>query len=369
MSLDLRLAGWAVLLVAAAWLPPPRWQVPAMAVVGATFLAASDLRSFALLLLLGALVRAVPEKSDRVGVVIAVIVAAMVTFKSGVRLEEADRPVVLGLAFYGLRLIHVATDRAAGRLAVSWRDHFSYLFFLPTLIAGPIHRAQDFRDDAGRRRLDCGDVAEGMERILYGLVKIVFLGNWVNVVVDLLGPSRGSTSFAAAYLRCAHYGWNLYFQFAGYSDVAIGLGRLVGFRLPENFNWPFLATSLADFWTRWHATASAWCRDYVYLPLAHRLRSPYLALAGSLLVLGLWHELSPRYCLWGAYHGAGLMAWRWLHRRFEWPSTRGGWVGTAAGLFATWHFVVSGFAFTAQPDLVSGLRTFLQVASLGLIRV
>src|SRR5690606_22484260 len=98
----------------------------------------------------------------------------------------------------------------------------------------------------------------------------------------------------------------LYFKFSGYSDIAIGVSRLLGFRVMENFHYPFIAQNIGDFWKRWHISLSSWCRDYAYMPVWSRLRNGALAALASMLILGLWHELSWRYLAWGLYHGAGI---------------------------------------------------------------
>jgi alginate O-acetyltransferase complex protein AlgI len=164
-----------------------------------------------------------------------------------------------------------------------------------------------------------------------------------------------SQSWLAAYLGCVQYGLNLYLQFSGYSDIAIGIAMLVGYRVPENFNWPFIATNIQTFWSRWHITLSHWCRDYVFQPVAAVSRSPHIGVIAAMLVLGMWHELSWRYLLWGAYHGLGLVVWRQFQTlkssaSFDFPPKLRP-VGIVAGWFLTMNFVILSFALTRVHSL------------------
>ena len=161
---------------------------------------------------------------------------------------------LLGFAFYILRAIHILLESYSGRLKTpGWAELICWLWFLPTLQVGPIHRFQPFQRDLVRRRWDADLFANGLQRILFGFLKIVFLANYL-VGRNFSGTLNGMdpSSWWYHYLDSLRYGLILYFKFAGYSDIAIGFSLLIGFRVMENFNYPFLAKDISDFWRRWH---------------------------------------------------------------------------------------------------------------------
>jgi alginate O-acetyltransferase complex protein AlgI len=354
---DGALLAWAGLFVVLAWCLPRRLQLPGMVVVGSAFLLVSDVRSF---LVLGAMavVGLAALQRSKVGIGAAVIIVTMTVLKSPLRLGDGAAGVVpLGLSYYGLRILHVLFDstRSVGAQPKTL-DLLRYLFFFPTFVAGPINRLQGFVRDCRRRRWDRDLFSTGLERVLYGFVKIVVCANFL--VEGKLAAWLAAwpvESWVAAYGGCLQYGLNLYLQFAGYSDVAIGIALMVGFRVPENFHWPFAACNIHDFWERWHITLSHWCRDYVFRPVAAATRSPYLGVVASMLVLGAWHELSWRYLAWGVYHGLGLVFWRIYRSRFGAPPDVRRrlvlWSSAAAGWFVTMNFVILSFALTRATSL------------------
>jgi alginate O-acetyltransferase complex protein AlgI len=219
--------------------------------------------------------------------------------------------VPLGMAYYTLRLIHYLAESGRGTLRPHRLDEYLYYHFLPpALPVGPIHRFGDFLRDLRRRRWDGALVSDGLGRILLGGCKIVLLATVLLPIV--FGPSQPAPILLSpdGYRETLRFWLNLYVQFSGYSDLAIGAGAVMGFRLPENFNLPFLARNIGDFWRRWHMSLSSWCRDYVYMPVLAQWRSPPLAMGMAMLTLGLWHAVSLHYVFWGLYHGCGLILWR-----------------------------------------------------------
>jgi alginate O-acetyltransferase complex protein AlgI len=364
--------GWIAAAVAVAWLPPRRWQMPAVSLLSAGFLGLHAPVSVALLaafalaahVSVGRPRRALPPLAA-----VALVAATFVAFKAGIATEwgQSERvasAVPLGLSFYALRVIHYLMEGYKGTLAEhSLEQLLAYLFFLPILPAGPMARFGDFQRELRRRRFDRALFSRGCERILHGYAKIVVLGNFLVSIRFAEWIEREFTrgSAAEAYLDCLRYGLNLYFQFGGYSDVAIGFAMLTGVRVAENFRWPFLAGNIAEFWRRWHITLSEWCRDYVFMPVASWSRNPSLAIVASMVVLGVWHELSLRYLAWGLYHGLGLAVWRaWERRRPAPQRTSGPAAALRRGLavVVTFHFVVFSFAITKEPDLAAALGVY-----------
>jgi alginate O-acetyltransferase complex protein AlgI len=234
-------------------------------------------------------------------------------------LPEFAFATLLGFGFTLCRLGHYAIERQRGSLPRHEPlDLFAYAFFFPVLAIGPIVRFETFLRERDRHRWDDELAAEGLERILYGYAKVVFGANYVvgtvlsAQVLLILGTD---VTAAVVVAQCVLQGAGMYLAFSGYSDIAIGSGRLLGIRLPENFDFPFLRPNIAEFWENWHATLSAWCRAYVSLPVAGWSRSRSVGLVASMVMLGLWHEFTLRFVLWGAWHGMGLAVFRlWRDR-------------------------------------------------------
>ncbi len=165
----------------------------------------------------------------------------------------------------------------------------------------------------------------------------MLLSHKLGELVNHLQPDYPSV---AAYLSVVRFATNAYVQFAGFSDVAIGLSLLIGIRVPENFESPFLASNLNEFWKRYHISLSAWCRDYVFTPLLSLTRRPVVAVVGAMLVLGLWHEWSTHYLVWGALQGVGALIWHRFGRVAGPVITPDRWWGAGRwmGTLATFHY-------------------------------
>ena len=360
LILSLWLAAAAVL----GWIVPERWRVPVMTGCGMGLVGSLSPLSLGFLLLgTGASMmlvqrRAGPRATGLFVAAVATIYAVFLlraTALDGWGLPAAALP--LGMAYYVLRLVHYVLEADRGRLrAHGVQDVLAYQFFPAVLFVGPINRFDDFLRDLRRRRWDPELVSIGLGRVLAGAVKIVLIANYL--LAEKLAPLAGLAPGTAGriYADSVLMWANLYMQFSGYSDIAIGLGAIMGFRLPENFRWPFLARNIGDFWRRWHITLSSWCRDYVHMPALARWRSPLLATTASMLVLGLWHEASMHYLLWGVYHAMGLTVWRRFaaltapaYARLG-PAGQRGW-DLLAGLL-TIHFVMFSY------PVVEAIETF-----------
>jgi len=161
----------------------------------------------------------------------------------------------------------------------------------------------------------------------------------------------------ALYLEMVRIGLNLYMLFSGYSDIAIGFGYLLGFKVMENFNWPYLQKNISDFWRCWHISLTSWCREYVYTSVIAKTRSPALGVLSTLIVIGLWHEVSFRYLAWGLYHGLGVVVWQQskkLREKLPTVHSRGiRFVLDTLSILLTLHFVWLGFILVRQPDFES----------------
>ena len=189
-------------------------------------------------------------------------------------------------------------------------DFACYVSLFPQLVAGPIVRYRDVAEDLVERNLSWDSFRSGVERFIIGLSKKMLLANTVATPVDtIFAQQPGNISMLLAWVGIVLYALQIYFDFSGYSDMAIGLGRMFGFRFPENFAHPYSARSFQDFWRRWHISLSTWFRDYVYIPLGGNRGSGFRTsfnLWMVFLLCGLWHGASWNFVAWGAMHGALL---------------------------------------------------------------
>ena len=236
----------------------------------------------------------------------------------GQQLAELDITLPLGISFFTFHGISYVVDvhRGTARPMRSLADYGQYMAFFPQLIAGPIVRYHEIdaqiRNPPGRgRRLD--DIAEGFPRFALGLSKKVVIADPLGQVAGAGFALPGQPGFASAWLAALAFTVQIYFDFSGYTDMAIGMARMFGLRFPENFNRPYSAVSMTDFWRRWHMTLSRWFRDYVYIPLGgsrHGRAATIRNLWFVFLLTGAWHGAGWTFVLWGAYNGTLLVVER-----------------------------------------------------------
>lgn len=371
---------WTVAVVAAGWLTPRRWQTAALGLMSVVFLAVHAPRSAALAVFCTLVsyfaLAAGRAAGRRTLAAVAAIAAVLIWFKLGLNTDlasELGEPLVpLGLSYYALRAIHYVVERYKQTLEPhTIGEYVTYLVFFPMLLVGPISLFPDFQRDLRRRRWEAARFSRGLERVVHGYAKIVILGNYLVSIemARLIANAYPPGSALGEYLDCLRFGLNLYFQFSGFSDVAIGVGLLLGFRLMENFRAPFLAPNISEFWRRWHISLSSWCRDYVYLPVASATRRPILGIFLSMMVIGLWHEISLRFLAWGLYHATGIAVSTAVERwkPAAWSSAGGAFapVGRAAATLLTFNFVVVGFAFAKEPTLGAAMAAYKTMLGLG----
>ncbi len=218
----------------------------------------------------------------------------------------------IGISFFTFHAISYVVDvyRRDATAQKSPVEAALYLLLFPQLIAGPIIRYRDLADQLASRRVDVDGFACGIRRFILGLTKKVLVANIVAVPADrIFGMPPESLSAGHAWLGLICYTLQIYFDFSGYSDMAIGLGRMFGFRFPENFRWPYISASIQEFWRRWHISLSTWFRDYLYIPLGGNRGSDaatYRHLVTVFFLCGLWHGASWTFVVWGLYHGLFL---------------------------------------------------------------
>lgn len=218
----------------------------------------------------------------------------------------------IGISFFTFHKLSYTIDIYRGVKApfTSITNYTLYILLFPQLIAGPIIRFNEISDQIEQREneLHIDNRLEGFYRFIIGLAKKVLIANAFGLMADeVFNSSTHLYSTQEAWKGAIAYTFQIYFDFSGYSDMAIGLGLMMGFRFPENFNNPYMATSITDFWRRWHMTLSRWMRDYLYIPLGGNRVSTtrmYINLCTVFLISGFWHGASWSFIFWGAYHGA-----------------------------------------------------------------
>jgi D-alanyl-lipoteichoic acid acyltransferase DltB (MBOAT superfamily) len=271
----------------------------------------------------------------------------------------------VGISFYTFQTLSYSIDvyRGVQPPTRSLLDFALFVSFFPQLVAGPIVRSKEFLPQLeGLKQVRPDDVEEGLVRIFAGLLKKVVLADTLGEYVDEVFASVFSYQGPNLLLAIYAYAFQIYFDFSGYSDLAIGLAQLFGFRISDNFNRPYLATSPREFWQRWHISLSTWLRDYLYISLGGNrgttLRT-YVNLALTMLLGGLWHGASWNFVIWGAFHGTWLAAHRfWTGGRSE-ASTRWLWLKR----FATFHVVCVGWVFFRAETLEKALLVFSRLPS------
>lgn len=219
----------------------------------------------------------------------------------------------LGISFYTFQSMSYTIDVYRGRVKATNNliDFACFVTLFPQLVAGPIVRYRDVANQLAQRTMSRALFASGVARFSVGLAKKLLLANTVAQASDsilALPPEQLTTALAWIVAVC--YSLQIYLDFSGYSDMAIGLGRMFGFQFLENFNYPYIARSIQDFWKRWHISLSTWFRDYLYIPLggSHKSRKrTYLNLVTVFFLCGLWHGANWSYVVWGLYHGTFLI--------------------------------------------------------------
>ena len=284
---------------------------------------------------------------------------------TGAQLDSVLRVTLpLGISFYTFQSMSYTIDVYRGK-APSIRnplDFACYVAMFPQLVAGPIIRFADVADQLLIRRHTLHKCARGAAFFCMGMAKKVLLANPCGRIADTVFDAGTSNAMDAWYGAVA-YASQIYFDFSGYSDMAIGLGLVFGFSFPKNFDSPYQARSVTDFWRRWHMSLSGWLRDYLYLPLGGNRRGTirtYVNLALVMLLGGLWHGASWNFVIWGGLHG-GVLAWerargkRSIYARLPGPMQ----------VLFTWSFVLIAWVFFRAESLTAALEYLIRMVGLG----
>lgn len=279
----------------------------------------------------------------------------------------------IGISFYTFESISYTFDvyRRETEPASSFWNYAGFIVFFPHLIAGPIIRYRDIGPQLIGKRHQLSEVCHGAALFILGLGKKLLVADGIAPLVEGVfnGTSHG---FVDSWIAVFGFTMQLYFDFSGYTDMAIGLAALFGFRFPQNFNAPYHAESISDFWSRWHMSLSSWLKDYLYIPLGGNRKGPgrtFLNLFATMLIGGLWHGANWTYVCWGGYHGALLVGQRfWNKQKLPASSWR------PFNIALTFVLVMVGWAIFRAPDLsvmrtvfagMCGLQGFSNLAQLG----
>ena len=228
----------------------------------------------------------------------------------------------IGISFYTFQILSYTIDLYRGEIELQ-RNYLAfgtYVTLFPQLVAGPIVKYSEIDRQLSHRTVTTSDLAQGIGRFACGLAKKILIGDALAAGYEYYKSAMElEPTVLGAWMIAVLYSMHLYYDFSGYSDMAIGLGRMFGFSFPENFNYPYISQSIGEFWRRWHMTLSHWFRDYVYIPLGGNRRGLLIQcrnLAIVWLLTGLWHGAGWNFILWGAYFGVWLILERLFLKRF-----------------------------------------------------
>jgi len=301
------------------------------------------------------------------------VLERLIETAAGLRGKDAGETSALawlGFSYVAFRLMHTILDRRAGRLpSATLSEYVNYVIFFPAFTAGPIDRFERFVRNLNEPVvLDQDGWLDAGTRLFVGLFKKFVLADglaWF-ALNNVFAPNIQSVAWM--WILLYSYSLRIYFDFSGYTDIAIGLGRLLGVRLPENFNAPYFKPNLTQFWNSWHMTLTQWFRSYFFNPLTRAMRSVkrplpqplmvFVVQVSTMILIGLWHGVTWGFLFWGLWHGIGLF----IHNRWSewsrvhppvWSTTRlGGAVLNYSGIFLTFHYVTLGWLFFFLPDPV-----------------
>jgi D-alanyl-lipoteichoic acid acyltransferase DltB (MBOAT superfamily) len=328
-----------------------------------------------------------------IGIVVAFVVIKTPALSEGItsyllasRGTEVQNPASvlswLGFSYLSFRVMHTIRDRQMGRLPpLTLAEYVNYALFFPAFTAGPIDRVERFiKDYCAPVQLTNADWIEAGTRLFVGLFKKFVIADLLAVIAINDGLVRQVKSTPWMWVFLYAYAFRIFLDFSGYTDIAIGLGRFMGIRLPENFASPYLKPNLTEFWNSWHMTLTQWFRAYFFNPLTRALRSAdhpvpvwsmiLVAQLSTMFLIGLWHGVTPGFVVWGLWHGIGLF----IHNRWSafvrprvpaWlQATPGKQISYALGVLLTFHYVAVGWLFFGLSSPALGWLAFLKLVRL-----
>lgn len=239
----------------------------------------------------------------------------------GSAIPDPGLPLPIGISFFTFQSMSYTIDLYRRNIKVqkNFIDFAAFVTMFPQIVAGPIVRYEDVSAQLACRRIDLRSMSDGITRFVCGMCKKVLIANSIGALwTDVKAQDYASMPAATAWLGIAAFTLQIYFDFSGYSDMAIGLGKMLGFDFPENFRYPYNSKSVAEFWRRWHITLGDWFKSYVYFPLGGSRGSTAATIRNTLIVwllTGLWHGASWNFILWGFYYGVLIILEKFVFRR------------------------------------------------------
>lgn len=285
----------------------------------------------------------------------------------GIQARHLSIILPIGISFFIFKTLSYTIDVYRGDLQAcrSWWRYAMFVSYFPELVAGPIVRASVFLPQLTRSlRFSWRRAGLGLQMILLGLTKKVLIADRMAIYADVVFLDPAAFSPWAVTQGVLAYALQIYCDFSGYSDMAIGISKIIGFDLPENFRMPYSATSITDFWRRWHITLSQWLRDYLYIPLGgnrHGNSNTYRNILITMFLGGLWHGANWTFVAWGGAHGLALMVHRACRSRFG-VLFGGGLAASLVGWFCTFGFVSLGWVLFRSPDFATALQIYKKLA-------
>ena len=283
-------------------------------------------------------------------------ILGMVNSVTGLQLPLPQIRMPIGISFFTFQAMSYVIDvyRETTRAQKNYAKVLLYISFFPQLIAGPIVKYHDVAAEIDQRTVTLDGVALGIRRFSAGLCKKVLLANTLGLVADnLFGASAGSINGAGAWLGAISYMLQIYFDFSGYSDMAIGLGWMFGFHFKENFNYPYISGTIREFWRRWHMSLSGWFLEYLYIPLGGNRKGKFRTVVNKMIVFlctGIWHGAAVNFLFWGVYHGFFLM----LEEYIPWIEKKGSAVKSFFQHVYALLVVCIGFVFFRAETMAQG---------------
>ncbi len=276
----------------------------------------------------------------------------------GTEIYIHEIPLPIGISFYTFQAMSYIIDLYRGKFKAQ-RDLLDFALYISMyfqLIAGPIVRYQDVERQLKEREISASRLGKGLAMFIFGLGKKVLIANTVGELFDTVQAMGPAVSTASAWLGAAAYTLQIYFDFSGYSDMAIGLAHAFGFEFPENFDMPYISASVTEFWRRWHISLSTWFKEYVYIPLGGNRVSTGRHIRNILIVwclTGLWHGAAWNFVFWGLYYGLLLLAEKYLLKK---P------LPALIGHIVTMLLVCVGWVFFSAESLPAAFQTLSAMA-------